>query len=533
MVMVENSGAPRKTSKVGLLESLVKYAVFIRVFAAAISKDGEAYSLVSSVDENTLKPVDLNDDLKRLQKTSADPLDGKRANWERNFMQTLNEKDRKELTGTLLNLDPKNGAFDEYLYTIHARKLTHLSLEENKRLLFIKLKETVIGLKIKPSENPALFDLRVYLMLTKKGKLYSPIITVCAILTPNQSLEPDIKIETFVKTTPILEPDFTFDLNKQVPEDSETIKKIAKKIPDRCDLDTISLSLVKEYFIDRLNSQNGTATQNEKEHEFNPRYVQKSGALMSHLLVVPFSKVTADPLAALKSFQNTNLETVETATYILRLLGLGPLGTSTGMLALPREVIIERTADVKSTYAKDYIAYHLPQRIVELLSYEESKASTEMSRQTATPVHDFEKEGRSYLYAIGWDALLYSLINSQKLLFSLYSQSLSSVSTAKQSKIKKLKTVTTEAIEDFEEYFDVDVTRDNPYFKKEYEILKQQNFVDEYYNTLLKKRDLINSQVTEELMTQQNRIFVVAVASLIVSASLQLAALILQLEHII
>jgi hypothetical protein len=212
--------------------------------------------------------------------------------------------------------------------------------------------------------------------------------------------------------------------------------------------------------------------------------------------------------------------------YILQLLArIDPKVLMSSSSCYPREIVASQSALIKRKYFQGTVAYQLPQKRVNLLSYEECRKSTDEYAQT-TPVN-YDYNDHSLFSSVSWITLLYFLISSQEFLFTSYDQALSALSKASvrypRSKIKMLKVLTDQVIIDFEEYYDVDVTsKDSPYFKTDYEALKEINLVDKHYSILLDKRNLLSSQAAEEQRKNQQFALIVAIASIIVASAIQI-----------
>lgn len=498
------------------LNKLIKDGSMVKVFAVAIKQTKTEYHLLMSANEK-LSPIRIS--LEFLEKKVVSelfPSTEKRASWEIRDTKRCDDTDKKRLVKTMLNFDSQNGSFDDILYRVYTRKINRLSLEECKKLYFAKIK-TITNVKLKSHSGIDFpFELNVYVMLKqRKEQIFSPIITIAAIITPSKVLSIDDRSNAFIEATVNGNSNFEVFRDGKYLKDFENLNEFLEVHEDEVlSIDDILLFVFQKYFIKPLNDWNQFSTKNLVKS----LYVRRSRALDLFSLVVPYSKISVDPLGTYLSPGESNSDVGAMSRYILGLLDLySTIPSEVSGRYYSKESLIERSSEVRRIYIQDYSVYYFWQKAVELFGYEKCKESTDLYHQPSPDNHNYNSPNP--LWRISWDIILYSFIASEDLLFASYDQIFSELSREhKRSKIKLLKEITERALDDFEEYYDLNITaKDSPFFlfnKREYDILKDIHQIDKYYNTLLEKQNLLNSQVAEEQRRNERKGLYIAIASL-------------------
>lgn len=505
------------------LSGLVKFGLIVRVFSLAIEQDANGFTNLLRQKENPihkeLAPFQINEGfIKKHTVPRLFPPDAIRSSWEKKVTSDYYPGDENHQIKTILDFDPQTDGLDDMLYRLYTRKICRLSIRESEKLCFARLK-TFRGISLQGcgGTDNVRFDIGIYMMLKRRtdGK-FSPVITISAIVTPSQDLEPAKKSEALIQATyrgPLERFEFVVRQTGKLSADFQDIERFMENPKEIMPIDDIMLFATVKYF---LNPMNVSIKPNMKLPLANNNRVRRSSSLTGYLLSTPFSKVTIDPLESSASSTRVDIDVRIMANHILTLLGLSnPLLSDDGFSWFPSEDVRSRLNEIISSYEGDFTGYHLQQVNVSLGDYNKStRKSVDKSLQTVPGDCDYNEYGA--LWTASWHVLQYSLITSQELLFTSYHEALSAFPEDRHSKTKLLKQLTEQAVVDFEEYYDVNaISRDVRFFKREYEALKEVNLIDDYYNTLLEKRNLLNAEVAEEQRKNEKYALFLAMASLV------------------
>jgi hypothetical protein len=201
------------------LVDIIKYGATTRVFSIAIKQSESGYDFLMShkkeIEKGRLDSIKISCDfIEKNIATGLFPPDERRAQWEIEATEGYYDKDRDTPKQSILNFDLEEKGFDDLLYRLYSRKIASLSLEKSETLYFAKVK-TIRNIKAKLSNSTQFLplDIGIYIMLKRKDSIrksffnkkesltanvFSPIITICAILTPSKELEPQKKVEAFI-----------------------------------------------------------------------------------------------------------------------------------------------------------------------------------------------------------------------------------------------------------------------------------------------------------------------------------------------
>ncbi len=333
---------------------------------------------------------------------------------------------------------------------------------------------------------------------------FHPIVSVCAFVEAAKKIRTlDEKAEIIARFTlgDLLDTELSPDGMDYFRDFNEYVKPQTSSVT----LEKLMLFVFAKEFLRRLNK-----SCDSRDCASNFSHIKKSATLISCDLIIPFSQQSQDPFSAYITGKSTGAYGL--VEYMLDLLcgyeyDMNQARFDPG--ALVPEILAERMRLVEKIIIHGYTAYVLPTREVTLSDFADTK-------EALNELCDCDLDEINYNYrlasprgAASWRILLFSFITSQQLLFTLYNAMLSSLSRhekSEKSQTERLKMYTEEGIQDFEEYYDIDVIAyARHFFKAEYEMLKKVNRINEFYNTLKEKRELLNSDIAEEQRSTLNR----------------------------
>jgi hypothetical protein len=448
-----------------------------------------------------------------------------RSYWEKENTNCIEETDLNDFLETIYNIDDKY-LHDEYLYMFYSRKSTSLSIEQTKKIYLIKVKKlTNIIIYDKEKTRLNCIDINIYLLLKKfnDNNEFSPIVTLCAIIEPSEKYSDKDKIKILLndmKEFPNLMIDLHDSINGDYYRDIGTFVKLEST--DKVSIDSFILYIVSKEFISKLNSYlNINIRPILMPHPYikkaNKIYIKKSRPFISWTLAFNSrSEYTIDPLHNYKS----NDITLDSLKFMI----LNMLYSTDYILEKDEKIHaseifsaerFKQKIDKIDTYNYiDTTIYSVSGASVTILNYNSFKKSIDEYWKNTNNNHDYNYNLQGPKWSIAWDMLMYSMIASQELLFTIYDERLDSRNNIKKSKIKSQKEIMETASNDFENLFDLDITNhDCKSFRQEFELSKRINSTDSYYIKIKEKLSLMNSEIIKEQNT--NTILAIFIAIII------------------